>query len=106
MYFGTNTLAQLALELCNILDMPKVDDPKKYLGIPTLWGRSKRDTLAYVKDRVMAKVAGWKRQFLSQARNEVLIKAVAQAIPMYPMCVFRLPNKLCNKIDVVVARFW
>ncbi|KAM2160939.1 hypothetical protein ACFX1Q_043980 [Malus domestica] len=31
-----NTLAQLALELCNILDMPKVDDLGKYLGILTL----------------------------------------------------------------------
>ncbi|KAM2591570.1 hypothetical protein TB2_043955 [Malus domestica] len=35
-YFRPNTLAQLALELCNILDMPKVDDLGKYLGILTL----------------------------------------------------------------------
>ncbi|XP_068312476.1 uncharacterized mitochondrial protein AtMg00310-like [Pyrus communis] len=86
--------------------MPKVDDPGKYLGIPTIWGRSKRDTLAYMKDRVMAKVTGWKRRFLSQAGKEVFIKAVAQAIVMYPMCVFRFPDKLCNEINAMVAQFW
>lgn len=45
-----------------------------------------------------------KRRLISQAGKEVLIKAMAQAIPMYPMCVFRLPDKLCNKIDVVLTR--
>lgn len=28
------------------------------------------------------------------------------AIPMYPMCVSRLQDKLCNEIDAVVVRFW
>ncbi|KAB2628955.1 hypothetical protein D8674_033750 [Pyrus ussuriensis x Pyrus communis] len=35
-YFGANIPALLATELCNILDMPKVEDPSKYLGIPTI----------------------------------------------------------------------
>ncbi|KAM1355242.1 hypothetical protein ACFX13_030239 [Malus domestica] len=37
--------------------MPKVDDLGKYLGITAIWGRSKRDTFAYVKDRVMTKIS-------------------------------------------------
>lgn len=64
-YFGANIRAHLALELCNILDMPMVDDLGKYLGIPTIWGRSKRETLQYIKDWVLEKISGWKRRFLS-----------------------------------------
>ncbi|KAB2632574.1 hypothetical protein D8674_028821 [Pyrus ussuriensis x Pyrus communis] len=75
-YFGANIPALLATELCNILDMPKVEDPGKYLGIPTIWGRLKRMVVQYIKDRVIEKISGWKRRFLSQVGNEVLIKAM------------------------------
>ena len=42
----------------------------------------------------------------SRAGNEVLIKAVAQAIPTYTMSVFQLPSKLCEELDGLYARFW
>ena len=51
----------------------------------------------------MTKIAGWKQRFLSQAGKEVLIKAVIQTIPMYTMCVFRLPVSFCKDIDAAVA---
>lgn len=85
--------------------MPRVDDPGKYLGIPTIWGRSNKDMLDYVKDRIMAKILRWKQQFLSQAGKEILIKAVAQVVSPYPMNVFKLPNNLCQDIDAAIARF-
>lgn len=106
MYFSTNTPMSVLSELCDILNMPQVKNPGSYLGIPTLWGRSKKITLAYVKDRMMAKLNGWKQQFLSQAGKETLIKAIAQAVPTYPMNVFKLPNNLCRDIDAAIARFW
>ncbi|KAM1981033.1 hypothetical protein ACFX15_037578 [Malus domestica] len=105
-YFGVNTPAHLSSELCNILDMPKVEDPGKYLGLPSIWGRSKKEALQFIKERILTKIAGWKRRFLSQAGKEVLIKAVIQTIPMYTMCVFRLPMSFCKDIDAAVARFW
>ena len=43
---------------------------------------------------------------LSRAGKEVLIKAVAQAIPTYTMSVFQLPSKLCEELDGLYARFW
>ena len=42
----------------------------------------------------------------SQARKEILIKAIAQAIPIYTMSVFKLPNTLCNKMTGMVRKFW
>ncbi|KAM1708753.1 hypothetical protein ACFX2K_001685 [Malus domestica] len=86
--------------------MPQVEDPGKYLGISTDWGSSKKEALAYVNDRVLRKIEGWKQQFLSQAGREVLIKAVAQAVPAYPMNIFKFPDSLCNEIDAAIARFW
>jgi len=41
---------------------------------------------------------GWKEKILSQAGNEVMIKAVIQSIPAYSMSVFKLPVSLCKKI--------
>ncbi|KAM1172680.1 hypothetical protein ACFX2G_023238 [Malus domestica] len=67
--------------------MPVVEDLGTYLGVPTMWGRSKHDALAFIKERILAKILGWKQQFLSKEGKEVLIKAVSLAIPTYPMNV-------------------
>lgn len=67
----------------------KVAEPlRNYLGLPVLWGRSKAESLAFVKDRVCAKVQGWKQELLSQVGREVFIKAVACAILTFPMMCF------------------
>lgn len=42
---------------------------------------------------------------MSQVGREILIKAVAQAVPTYPMNGFCLPNRLCKDIDAAVAKF-
>lgn len=54
-FFGANTPKSIKDELCFILGMSQGFDPGLYLGIPTAWGRSKKDALAFVKDRVLAK---------------------------------------------------
>ena len=83
--------------------MEKLD---AYLGLPTLIGRRKYDTFAFVKERVWRKLQGWKGKLLSRASKEVLIKAVAQSIPTYTMGVFQLPGKLCDELYAMCARFW
>jgi hypothetical protein len=49
---------------------------------------------------------GWQENFLSQARKEVLLKAVIQAIPTYTMSVFQLPKTLCKDINSLMSKFW
>ena len=49
---------------------------------------------------------GWKEKLLSNARKEVLIKAVAQAMPSYTMSCFKHPNTLCDELTGMVRQFW
>ena len=57
---------------------------KKYLGVPESFGRKKKQTLKYIYDNVGNKVAGWHNRFLTPAGKEILLKAVAQAMPVLP----------------------
>lgn len=54
----------------------------------------------------MKKVQGWKERLLSQAGKEVLIKSVIQAIPIYMMSIFRIPDGLINDLHAMFAKFW
>jgi hypothetical protein len=45
-------------------------------------------------------------KFLSQAGKEILLKAVAQAVPTYCMSVFKLPETLCKEINGMMQKFW
>ena len=60
----------------------------------------------FIKDRVWAKLQGWKEQLLSQAGREVLLKVVVQAIPTFAMSCFKLPVTLCNDIEQLIRKFW
>ena len=92
-----------------IIDKLKVKEVERfdnYLELPTLIGRRKYETFAFLKERVWRKLQGWKGKLLSKAGKEVLIKAVAQSIPTYTVRVFQLPGKLCDELDSMCARFW
>ncbi|CAN6571026.1 unnamed protein product [Malus baccata var. baccata] len=104
-YFGGNVPESLSIQLAAILGMEIVGDPGLYLGVPAIWGKSKKNGLAYIKGRLLGKIQGWKRTTLSQAGREILIKAVAQAIPAYPMNLFKFPSTLCNELDALISKF-
>ena len=78
----------------------------KYLGLPSIIGKSKIDVFAEIKERVGRKLSGWKGKILSISGREILIKAVAQAILMYTMSCFQLPKGLCDEIESMMRRFW
>ena len=49
----------------------------KYLGLPTIIGKSKAQVFAEVKERVAKKLTGWKGKLLSIGGREILVKDVA-----------------------------
>lgn len=105
-YFGVNVPESLSIQLTATLGMERVGDSRLYLGVPAIWGKSKKNGLAYIKGRLLGKIQGWKCTTLSQAGREVLIKAVVQAIPTCPMNLFKFPTTLCNELDAMISKFW
>ena len=78
---------------------------EKHLGLPSLVGRNKKNTFKEVKTKLAKKLAGWKEKLLSKAGKEVMIKAVAQAIPTYTMSYFKIPHSLCDEMTSVIRNF-
>ncbi|XP_062014434.1 uncharacterized protein LOC133730954 [Rosa rugosa] len=105
-YFSPNTPTEIGHLLSSIMQIPTVTDLGKYLGLPTFWHRSKKAALGYIKDSITKKVKGWKQATLSQAGKELLIKAIATAIPAYPMACFKFPVSLCTQLNGILANFW
>jgi len=87
------------------LDIREVLAQDKYLGLPTHIGKSKKKAFLSIKDRIGKRLAGWMNRLVSWAGREVLIKAVAQAIPTYAMSIFKLPKDLCSSIQAMINRF-
>jgi len=69
---------------------------ERYLGLPVFVGRSRSNVFSYLKDRIWQKIQGWKERLLSRAGKEILIKAVAQAIPAFAMGCFDITKEMCN----------
>ncbi|CAN1225361.1 Putative ribonuclease H protein At1g65750 [Linum grandiflorum] len=59
-----------------------------------------------VHDRMWQKLQSWQGKKLSRGGNEVLLKAVAQALPAYCMNVFLLPDLLTEDLERMMNSFW
>ena len=92
-------------QIKDALGVQEIKQYEKYLGLPSLVGRNKKASLLYIKERVKAKLQGWKEQLLSQAGREILLKAVIQAIPTFAMSCFKLPSTPCNDIEALIRKF-
>ena len=57
-------------------------------------------------EKVKDKTQGWSKKFLSPGGKEVLLKAVALAMPVYSMNLFKLTKEVCEEINGLLARFW
>jgi hypothetical protein len=78
----------------------------KYLGLPTYIGRSRTQCFAFIKEKLWKRIQGWKEKLMSMAAKEILIKAVAQAIPTYAMACFDLTKSLCDDICTMICQYW
>lgn len=103
---SSNITQEKQKEISDCLGVRAVANQSKYLGLPTLIGKSKRQIFVKIVDRVNQKMKDWKEKSLSQAGKEVLIKEVIQAIPTYSMNCFLLPLTTCQDIEQATTRFF
>ena len=93
--FSTNVDAQTKVTVCIIFQIQAEQNHRKYLGLPTLIGRNKKEVMfTYVKESLWHRLQGWRTKNLSRAGKEVLLKKVAEALSNYVMNIFLLPHEL------------
>ncbi|OMO89581.1 reverse transcriptase [Corchorus capsularis] len=105
--FSSNTPEDVKTTISNRVGIPIAANPGTYLGNPAAtWGKTRKEALHFVKERVLSRIQGWKQKMLSQGGREILLKAVASAIPTYFMSCLKFPISLCKEMSAGMARFW
>jgi hypothetical protein len=103
-FFSKNTTEERR-KILEVSGIPSSQRYDMYLGLPALVGKSRTKEFRSIIDRVWKWLQDWKLKFLSQARKEILLKAVIQAIPTYCMGIFMIPKALCNEINSLIRNF-
>jgi hypothetical protein len=104
--FSTNTRETDRANVMQALNIQKVTMNDRYLGMPVHVGQCRSKVFAYLKERIWLRIQGWKEKMLSWAGTEVLIKAVAQAIPTFVMGCFDITKEMCDQISTMIGRYW
>ena len=106
LFFSRNTSCEVQDDIQAMFGAQILTNYEKYLGLPMVGGRSKVRNFKELQERVSKRVMARKENNISKARREVLIKSVAQAIPTYSMCFFKIPKALCDGVNSVLAKYW
>jgi hypothetical protein len=105
-FFSRNISQAAEKDLSDLMGVRHVLGTGTYLGVPSMVGRSKKATFAYIKDRIWRKINSWRSRPLSKAGKEVMIKSVLQAIPSYVMSIYIIPDAMVNDIEKMLNAFW
>ena len=106
LFFSKNTLREIQGAIQSRFGAQVIKQHEKYIGLPSLVGKNKRNTFNDIKETLGKKLAGWKEKLLSKASKEILIKVVALVIPTYTMSCFKIPESLCDDLTSMIRNFW
>ncbi|KAL4334864.1 hypothetical protein GQ457_07G036340 [Hibiscus cannabinus] len=106
LFFSSNVPSQLQDAIGLTLGVRISSNLEKYLGLPTMVGRRKKEAFCHYLDRFNKLTDHWNIRNLSKGGKEVFVKSVLQAIPIYAMQCFLLPKSLCIKLESAMNRFW
>ncbi|CAN1824958.1 Putative ribonuclease H protein At1g65750 [Linum perenne] len=106
LFASKSTHPMLAKGAASILGITSAFGGEHYLGMPSLIGRNRKIAFRFMKERVWQRLQTWRGRKVSNGGREVLIKAVAQAIPTYCMSVYLLPNLLTAELERMMNSFW
>ena len=95
LFFSSNTNRSIQNEIKTRFGAQIIRQHEKYLGLPSLVGRNKRNTFKAMKEKLAKKLAG----------KEILIKVVAHTIPTYIMSYFKILDFLCDDLTSMIRNF-
>ncbi|KAA3482988.1 reverse transcriptase [Gossypium australe] len=84
-FYSSNTTEESKVAVSTLLGVRSSSSPERYLGLPNMVGRRKKEAFQNLVDIIVLKIDGWSTRLLSQGGKEIFIKAVLHAIPTYAM---------------------
>ncbi|XP_058784450.1 uncharacterized protein LOC131659256 [Vicia villosa] len=105
-FFSRNLSFPAQEDLANVMGVRHVLGTGKYLGLPSMIGRSKKATFTFIKDGIWERINYWKGRSLSKAGKEVMIKSVLQAILAYMMSIYIFLETMISEIEKMLNAFW
>ena len=96
-----NNLVELASELgCNIGSFPT-----SYLGLPLGAKHKAMGVWDSIEERYRKGLAAWKTQYISKSGRITLIRSVLSSLPIYHLSLFRMPQKVCVRLERIQRQF-
>lgn len=106
MLFSRNVDDALRIDIMRSLGVQEGVVNGKYLGLLYVISKNNKFTFRYIRDRLWRSLQCWKCIPLASAGGEVLIKAIAQAIPNYCMRIYLFPHSLAKELQKMINSFW
>ena len=97
--FSANTHIDIQDAVSRSMGMEVTMDLGKYLGVPTINGRTSKREYQFLVDKINDKLSGWKTKTLSLAGRATLVQSSLNSIPYYTMQSTKLPRSTCDEID-------
>ncbi|KAA3474192.1 reverse transcriptase [Gossypium australe] len=104
-FYSTNTNEESKVAVLRLLRVRSSSSLEKYLCLPNMVGKRKREAFQNLADRIASRIESWSSRLLSLGGKEIFIKAILQAIPTFSMSCFLFPNVLCERIESILAQF-
>lgn len=104
--FGSGVEEQKKRSIQNLFGIFDEGGAGTYLGLPECFSGSKVELFSFIKDRLKTRLSGWFARSLWLGGKEVLLKAVAMAMPVYAMSCFRLTKTTISNITSAMSDFW
>ncbi|XP_019161436.1 PREDICTED: uncharacterized protein LOC109158072 [Ipomoea nil] len=104
--YSHNTSPPVRALVSEIIGVPEATDLGRYLGLPSVVGRNKTAVFRCVEENIRARTGTWQNKLLSRAGKEVLLKSIAQSLPIFTMSTFLLPMRVCDSLEKMFNRYW
>ena len=79
--------------------------PTSYLGL-TLGAKHKAlGVWDSIEERFRKRLASWKAQYISKGGRITLIRSTLSSLPIYYLSLFRMPQKVCTRLERIQRQF-
>ena len=96
-----DNVVELALELgCGIGSFPI-----SYLGLPLGASHKVIGVWDSVEERFQKMLASWKMQYISKGGRITLIRSTLSRLTIYYLSLFRVPQKICTRLERIQRQF-